>query len=883
MSLFLDDGSATRHPSDINLNDQNYLHNMSVSSPRVNNNQTNNDDDQYETFLSSRISSPFISNPEMLKDFNHSYSDNGSLNNSLDQSFDRSLNDPSSSHIDAADTLHIDKSIASLEKSIADIKLTKASSRSFHDSTFDTSKFNETRAQFDKDIDLDNNSPSVSRFSNGNSSRSRVSPISGTPWRQLRSSSSFIPYNLPTTKPTLNFDSPNINLNNHTSQDANMVNKVNDLNKQLTGYKIQIRFFKLFLQSLIEKSKDNNNVLDVSELAQIQNRFSGLSPSGKGTSSTNASDYNKLELEFKELAKNYDEIYKLNEDLYLSLEEFQNKIHEKDVNISELNKSFYNFNELINDIMYILINDVNTEAISKQALKKCLENCADGSLEIKLQVIKMELNKKLDSRRTSFTSSTSTKVPDKERQDELNNYIKIIHSLIATVEQIKFEYNEQRGLNDKIKQDLDFEINQSEQLNSKYNLITRQFDSLMTATGNDKKDLEFLRQENEKLVSINSTINEKFENYQQMIDHLRKEVNNLKNSADNNLNLTELNEELLQSHKDFNSLQEEYNELNSQYMKLKQDSSDTVSSLTNQLHSKQNESSTMKADRMVMEKMEQELNLAVEKQRILKAEKIRLSYKVDSLTKDKISLQTTIQNLTDKITTLTVHDSGSRNEDSESSLIKRLNILEYQAGEILQTDVVKFQKLLKSFNKIADDISLKEPTRKIDYLTKKIAPNNSSHESVSTNTSQNSATNNNSFVIDLTDVNVKEFHKSIFDYFTRAVDIIVNDHVKLLLNESDSSNKTNEYITKLHKRIDQLSAINDNMSEPLTEDLHETTSNNNTSTASPLSKLRIDELTNRLKQERERRVYENQEATKRLKELEFENLRLKDQISEIND
>ena len=46
--------------------------------------------------------------------------------------------------------------------------------------------------------------------------------------------------------------------------------------------------------------------------------------------------------------------------------------------------------------------------------------------------------------------------------------------------------------------------------------------------------------------------------------------------------------------------------------------------------------------------------------------------------------------------------------------------------------------------------------------------------------------------------------------------------------------------------------------------------------------MRITELTNRWKAEREARVYENQEAKKRLKELDRENARLRQELDQVS-
>ncbi|CAH6718940.1 hypothetical protein CLIB1444_01S17898 [[Candida] jaroonii] len=818
----------------------------------------------------SSVSSPFITNPEEIS-----------------FTYDKDILDH-----DVLDTEGMDKSIADLQDSLANMKIKTASMKNLQrrqqeeDETMDSAKYDETQAQFDRDIDIDEKSE-ISRISKL-SSRSKSSPISSTPWRQLRSSSS-TSYNLPPI-PNLKFD---INLNS-AGQDSSNTNVINELNKQLTGYKIQIKFFKQFLQKLIANKED----VDLSELNRIEN-MSNLSPmKGNGDYMRLERDFKALEREHQELNENYDEVFKLNEDLYLNIESFQHEIQQKERVINELNSEILTCHQLLNEILQKMMN-LPESGISMKTF--------DEGLEIKLQVLKLELNKKtihrleeknLNSRdlsRESFDAfkdsfSDSTKIPDKE--NEINHYIKTVHDLMTTLEQLKYDFNTQKELTTKIENELNFEIEKSSKIKNNYDLIKKNFelfsnklnDKLNTKLSNNlqlenltkqitalTKQVSTLTRENDqisiekdtivkdnaRLNDTNTKLNTKFETYQKVIDDLQSEINDFKN-LHNNSSYTELNEELLQSHKDFNNLQIEYNDLHDKYVQLKTDSSNTVSELTNQLKSKNDETTQMKSDYLVYRNLKTDLDLSVEKQRILKAENIRLSYKIESLTNDKIALQTTIQNLTDKVTTLT--NSPSK---SEEEINRRTNILEYQITELLQFDLLKFQRLMKSFNKIADDSSLKEPSRKITYMNNKLLPSNSS-------------TDSNLSEIDFTDMsNIKEYHKSVFDYFIRAVDVIVNDHVKLLLSQNESEVKNSDYVNKLHKRIDELNKINDEISKSSID----TESEINDSISSPRSKLRIDELTNRWKAEREARVYENNEANKRLKELELENSRLREQLS----
>lgn len=131
--------------------------------------------------------------------------------------------------------------------------------------------------------------------------------------------------------------------------------------------------------------------------------------------------------------------------------------------------------------------------------------------------------------------------------------------------------------------------------------------------------------------------------------------------------------------------------------------------------------------------------------------------------------------MTDKITTLTVDDQYGSGEK-----LKRVAALEFHLKEVLQFDLRNFLKMLKSLDKIADDKSVETPTRKVEILSKKLRSN----ENIMEDTNY-----------------VRELHKSVFDYFSTALEMLVNEHVKVLLNESEDSNG---YVDKLLKHIDEL-------------------------------------------------------------------------------
>lgn len=742
---------------------------------------------------------------------------------------------------------------------------------SFHNSTIDSTR-DDTKEQLGDDIDIDD------------SSKERIAlekmKVKISPWKRLRAPSNM-------DKPPLAIPKLNANgsayMNNRNILTAslkpeanNSLNslRIDELNKEVTGYKIQIKFFKQFLQNLIDQ-QGNSPDLNIDELAKVRDNFEGFSPSKPLVKKPTNDEYNKLETDYQSLSQNYDEIYKLNEDLYTNLEFFQKQLQDKDIQLQYCNKNQMNCSSITHEIINTLLNDPSTSESSREALIGCLDNEflpnePSKPLDFKLHVISIELNERIQNQG----------LPKSEK------HAAVIKDLMQLVSRLQTEFTGSKNEMAKIEDDLRREIEESNTIKKNYAIMYSKFNLLcqlieqQKLTDNNQDEIHKLRAENERLAKFNQVVDSKFLEYQKIIDRLQKEVNDFREqsrreSINDESKLGQItsstqimdrsndnHEEVYLLHKEFNSLQNDFNELTEKYNKAREDSSRTISSLTQQLQNKQSQVSQYKADEHVLDKLRQELDLSIEKERILKAEKIRLTYKIDSLTSDKTNLQATIQSLADKVTSLTVSGELPRDNGSEESLLKKANIAEYQFEELLQFDVQKFEKLLKSFNKIADDSSLKEPTRKIEALMRSLSTDMTSDSS-----------------------NTRDYHKSIFNYFTRAVDIIVNDHVKLLLKENDTHMKNTEYINKLHHRIDELNNTVDGLSKQLDSfemdngkhadpyDSEASTINNTVS--SPRSKMRIDELTNRWKAEREARIYEGKQAQRRLKELEEENHRLR--------
>ena len=198
--------------------------------------------------------------------------------------------------------------------------------------------------------------------------------------------------------------------------------------------------------------------------------------------------------------------------------------------------------------------------------------------------------------------------------------------------------------------------------------------------------------------------------------------------------------------------------------------------------------------------------------------------------------------------------------------MKKISILEYQYKDLLLYDTNQFKRLIESYNKIADDKSLYDPKMKYEKLLNHITDINNS----------NGMGKNIDIIENIT--YIRDKHKSIFEYFIRATDILINDHIKLLLKENDDSikvkyTKLNDKLNKLIKENESLKSELEFMNQQQQQQQNQNQNTNfdgddygNTSTNNdPLSKLRMNDLRNKWKAERERRILEDQEAKKDLK------------------
>lgn len=239
-----------------------------------------------------------------------------------------------------------------------------------------------------------------------------------------------------------------------------------------------------------------------------------------------------------------------------------------------------------------------------------------------------------------------------------------------------------------------------------------------------------------------------------------------------------------------------------EFEKFKSRSEETIRTLTAQLsNSKQDLVEARRPDNDVLER-------ALEKQRVLTSEKIKLSYQVDGLLKEKAQLQGIIDQL--------------REAPSMESLSLSPQPKEFKR---LRQDVAFFKEMLELLETVAEDEDLGQAQKHIVELGDMCKQ----QQGLDT---------------------AWKYHRNILGFFTSAVKVIVQDHVQLFLKHSEAEKRAFD----LELRQVDLETENRHLKEQTHDHFQ----------------ARIEALSAKWKYEREARVFESKQAKKRLLELERE-------------
>ena len=871
----------------------------------------------------------------------------------------------------------VDINISNLHKSLNEMRLSTDSVGNNNDNNNNNNNKNNSDISNDDIITIDNLTPS------------RIKPKNISPWRQfrpaLRGSPETTPRLLFQNKPNLKFNNNNSPTNGSRDMITNNTNNIatttksreEELNKRIVNYKIQLKLMKNFLQELI----DRNN-LDPHEFHTLLNRNNNNNSNNNNNNnnennplSTSLSQTSTLEIQHQNLQIELDEAVELNKQLYNNIEIANKEINDKDLQISNYESRINLINYSVDELIYILINEYDKNTFSGNGNttspgKETLQQSISAPLEVKLNVLKLELMTRLDQLRQynkqpelftpPYTSSEYGGINSNNNaatnKNDLEGYIHIIEDLIKTVDELELTCESYKANKNELQNQLVEQINESVRIKNNFQIMSNKFNQLRQSLNekeNDKNQDEFNKtnqQLEQKLIEYEKCIailQDELDQYKQPSDITTtttttnnnnnnnrssySSYNNHRNSSLNELNLVN---DYLQLQTSYSRINDELNQVNNDYKLLNSSTLEKINNLTTKLQEKSIE---LRNQMGLNNKLQTELNLSLDKQRKYNTERIQMSYTVDSLKKDNEALQLKVNKLTDLMTidrtrtennvqsspippitqqqtvpplasaptharvssissssatTTTVNTNTNTNtnttNDNNSSNnielgVKKISILEYQYKDLLLYDTNQFKRLIESYNKIADDKSLYDPKMKYEKLLNHI------------NDINNNNGNINGKSIDILEniTYIRDKHKSIFEYFIRATDILINDHIKLLLKENDDSIKVkyNKLNDKLNKLIKENESLKSELEQQQQQQQHQQNTSVNTNDGDeygninnndPLSKLRMNDLRNKWKAERERRILEDQEAKKRFKELELEIQRLNEVIGNNN-
>ncbi|WLF81365.1 hypothetical protein PVL30_005162 [Lodderomyces elongisporus] len=607
-----------------------------------------------------------------------------------------------------------------------------------------------------------------------------------------------------------------------------------ELTKQIVNYKIQIKLLKASIKELLLKNNWNPD--------DFRHYLSMI-----------CQDSTQLNKRLKSLQSEYDEIYNLNQDLYANLEKVQDLQKVGDLEMKSLKVILQTVQDMVATIVEII-----HEGEKELKIEKIDEKTEDEKLHCDLSVIftlpiEQQLEYIIDSlRRRRLLDITCISPPESEvetatiapdDEDDKNNGEK------GSSDDLDGD-DHCGGKNDYIDGIRELEI----ELENRSNMCSQ-----LQIQLNDK--IKEAEEYERNLELAKATISQKVSEYETRLEELEHKLYEEGQSKQTNNGIVidrgdvEEQEEALKQGKENHDLQIAYNEKIKELAQERQAHERIQRDLQSQLddlnaklkaktlspHSQLNTIS--KFERQVIG----DFDINNEGEPDLRRRQISLEN--DSLQRENQSLRNQI----DKLSQIISHNNrnNSYSDHSEKSMelhsqsiLKKLSIMEYQYRDLLSFDMIEFQKFIQSYNKIAEDQSLSDPREKYEKVMKRIKH------------------------FDEEDIAfIRDKHKSIFEYFVRATDLLINDHVRLLIKDGSNEermrkkmNLVNTENAQLRARVNQLEESYQYHKKPV----------------SSITELRIEDLQRKWKAERERRILEDHEAQKRFRELENEIVLLKE-------
>lgn len=620
-----------------------------------------------------------------------------------------------------------------------------------------------------------------------------------SPWRQFRPPSNL---NALQSSSTIFNNKPDLKYSafNPTSSESETKthSKSEELNNELLHYKVKLKLMRDFLRDLIDKKS-----IDTSEIRLIIAEVD-IKPSQLLLEK----QIEQFEVEKKELLGIIDE-------LYAQLEEFEHCIQAQRDKITGLNSVFHRCQDSIEAFTIHLQEDGKSRPwrdILDHLLTKSLPERVEILIHIAKEAITLSIN-------------GEAKVPGKRSTPltpPISNYeLDSNASLAKEVEGLKRENRKLLEQNRVITSELDDK--DQEVLD-----LQKQLEATTEANVKLRQNMEFETKGNaEKVIHLQKVINGL--------------GNDLKEAADQRIS-NDHTERI--SPAQYECLVTEHQDLQNAYANLLEELNQLRESAANQLpmqenkaeqHSSNLETTYLSDQGAKVTELRTELDRAMKKLKLHDSDQAQMTYINTQLKKENEELQSKLKKMADFVTYTTT--------DEKERVVKKLSVIEFQFKDLLKFDLGVFQKLIQSFNKIAEDESLLNPIKRYERIKKTL-------------------------VCDLDESNtriLRDNHKLVFEYFVRATDILINNYVRLLLQGDET--QSNETWMKQIAKLKEQNGLLKNELELLQRKIQESAT---TEAESPTSQLRLNDIRQKWKAERERRIMEDKEAQKRYNELRNE-------------
>jgi chromosome segregation ATPase len=677
--------------------------------------------------------------------------------------------------------------------------------------------------------------------------------------------------------------------------------ELNNLRKQITNYKVQLRILAEYIRTLLNTSnnfgglknelmtkleKENNALLNERESLQSElgdKKTESYSTEKQGRPYDLESDpkYISKINEILELKDDLISTKGSNEDLNSALKNLENEITNKtkEIELSQLKSS--NWENLLNDLLSHLLNFLKGE--SAKAIIQAISHT--NSIDTKIKVVTFAINELLEDfeelrvsatrdstdfesyGQTSSDTFSASLVPQirseleasKATADDLK---KLLTESSSSFTKFKNEYI---SLNSRYKENLQFLASLKKLLGEKQAEITDLNDKILELETNSIDRSEFESNEKDGQL-LKNRINVMKANHLNEVELLSSEMDDLKTKLAQKQRESRppdktLAEELIKHKQEVQALKIKIVELDEDYHQNSQTYETAINNLKSLLSSSKQEIDMLKMDYQSVQKTLQEcqydllanekdykrkmdhaakeLNQSVTKQRTLAAEKSKLAFALEDIKRENTRLGMNNNSLQDKVSRLSYQVS---------------NLGNYEVGfkNLQNLSISNLQNLLNYFSNFLEPTSLQQAESKL----KKVEDPS------------------------LTDLeSIHSLLRSLLSYFENAIVSIMDEYSEMYAREAER-NDQNDDSGEIQKLRDEVNS--------LTEELQWCYANGNFSEhhelekqgeLSPRTKMRLAELEKRRKLEREQRKSEHITFTARIKSLERENAELKEKMT----